>query len=171
MYLIINYFQVKAYLSYIKTEKYCYAADPVDHKKLTFDQSGGQNGIWRNEATGAEYEKPNYKYCLQIKVDDYTGGKYAIAFNKEDQAQVIVGYTANELKEMDTNAGDHEVTCARVAEILEVAHYKQFKFVLMVKTDSYQEETRKQIQVFRCTKIDYAAENAKLIEGIEQYTM
>ena len=162
-----DFINVKAYVTFVKSEegKYCYPADPETRKKLTFDQSAGPNGMWRNEGTGKEYESPDWSYVLSCKIEDYTGGKYVTAFNKDTQAQALVGYTANELKAMEKEDGNDN----RVTKLLDSLCFKEHKFVLMCKMDDRSEEPRKNIQVFKVQPIVYAEENTKLIAAIEQY--
>ena len=159
-----DFINVKGYVSFVKVENYCYPADPETRKKLIQDQSAGDNGVWRNEITGQEYDKPDWSYCLNVKLEDYTGGKYCAAFNKELQAQALVGYTANQLKQIEDDQGEKAVT-----DILESIKCQQHKFTLMVKMDQRSEEARKEIHIFRVDKLNYADENSKLLTAIGQY--
>ena len=161
-----DFINVKAYVTFVKTEKYSYPADPEDRKKLTWDQSAGNNGLWRNEVTGKEYEQPDHTYCLSLKLEDYTGGTYATCLgNKPDQAQALVGYTANELMKMEeTDEGKQ-----RVIDILENIKGRSRKFTLLCTMDNKGEEPRKQIKVFRVDKTDYAKESGLLLAAIEKY--
>jgi len=163
-----NFINVKAYVTFVKTDgNWCYPADPETRKKLTEDQSAGTNGMWRNEGTGAEYEKPDWSYCVNMKIEDYTGVKYAMAFNKDTQAKAFYnGVTANELKKMEEDA-DGDTTESH--KLLESIHFKQYKLVLMVSTSTHEDEPRKGCKIFKVEEINYVDECQKLLEAIDLY--
>lgn len=133
---------------------------------MTWDQSAGNNGLWRNEVTGKEYEQPDHTYCLSLKLEDYTGGTYATCLgNKPDQAQALVGYTANELMKMEeTDEGKQ-----RVIDILENLKGRSRKFTLLCSMDNKGEEPRKSVKVWSVDKTDYAKESGLLLAAIEKY--
>jgi replication factor A1 len=168
-----DFISVKAYLSVVKTEKWCYPADPENRKKLTWDASGGDNGIWRNEVTGHEFDKPDWSYCLQCKIEDYTGTQYCTAFNRDISAPAIVGFTAPELKKMQVDSGGDELNDAATGEArkaLEKLQFRQHRFVLLCKMDTRQEEPQKSCNIYKVEKLDnWAEENRKLLDAIEQY--
>lgn len=53
---------------------------------------------WRCEATGKEYPEPQWRYCLSMKADDYTGNTWMTAF--DDQAKELLGMEAGEVQKL-----------------------------------------------------------------------
>jgi replication factor A1 len=71
-----------------------YPSCPETKKKMV---EIGENQ-WRCEATGKEYPEPQWRYCLSMKADDYTGNTWMTAF--DDQAKELLGMEAGEVQKL-----------------------------------------------------------------------
>ena len=58
-----------------------------------------------------------------------------------------------------------------VADIFNELSFKCFNFGLMLKSDTYNDETRKKVRVFRADPVNYATECKELTEAIAQYNI
>ncbi len=174
-----DFVNVKGYITFVRHETWCYPSDPENRRKLTWDASAGKNGIWRNEHTGIEHEKPVWAYCLSFQLQDYTGERYVSALgNKEDRATMLVGMTADELKRTVEHAdgsdpyhGDEGGDKDAVLDYLnKVATFKQFNMCLICKLDKRNDdEVRTRAQLHRIEPLDFATENKKLLDAIDEY--
>ena len=173
-----DFINVKGYVTFVKHEKWCYPADPETRRKLTWDASAGKNGMWRNETDGKEYEEPMWSYCLQFQLQDYTGDRYVGALgNKPDRAEMLVGMTANELKRKvehhdgsDPNHGDEGGDKDAVLDHLtKVLTFRMFNMCLMCKLDNREDEARTRANLHRVEPLEFATENKKLLDAIDEY--
>ena len=71
-----------------------YPSCPETKKKMV---EIGENQ-WRCEATGKEYPELQWRYCLSMKADDYTGNTWMTAF--DDQAKELLGMEAGEVQKL-----------------------------------------------------------------------
>ena len=61
-----SYINTKAYINFLKKERWCYPSDPVSMKKLI--EPGYAGGKWRNEVEDKEYDEPVWRYWPTCKL-------------------------------------------------------------------------------------------------------
>lgn len=153
-----EYFTSRATILSIKSENIAYPACRGENcnKKVTDSGSG-----WFCEKCNQSWDKPEYRYLIQMQVTDHTSQAWFQAFN--DVGVEIIGKTADELmniKEEDEQAFNKEVA---------KSHSKMFNFACRAKQDTYQETTRVRYGVNRIYPLDFAAECRNLHKMLAGY--
>ena len=154
-----TYINTKAYLTFLKKERWCYPSDPVSMKKLI--EPGYEGGKWRNEQEDKEYDEPVWRYLAYMQVADHTGAQWCTAFG-DKALPIFNGLSANDLKKMEQNDPiEFRNTFERIL-------FKQMEITLQMKTETYNDETRTKCNIFRVNPVKFADENKKLIDGIQK---
>ena len=97
--------------------------------------------------------------------------------NKPDRAEMLVGMTANELKRKvehhdgsDPNHGDEGGDKDAVLDHLtKVLTFRMFNMCLMCKLDNREDEARTRANLHRVEPLEFATENKKLLDAIDEY--
>ncbi|KAK2975966.1 hypothetical protein RJ640_012997 [Escallonia rubra] len=156
---------VKATISFIKTDNFCYTACPLMigdrqcSKKVT--QSGSSR--WQCDRCNQEFEECDYRYLLQVQVQDHTGLTWVTAF--QESGEEILGCSAKELYLLKYEEDDD----ARFTETIKGCLFKQFLFRLKIKEEMYGDEQRVKITVVKADKVNYAAETRYLLDLIKKF--
>ncbi|KAK3040393.1 hypothetical protein RJ639_026798 [Escallonia herrerae] len=156
---------VKATISFIKTDNFCYTACPLMigdrqcSKKVT--QSGSSR--WQCDRCNQEFEECDYRYLLQVQVQDHTGLTWVTAF--QESGEEILGCSAKELYLLKYEEDDD----ARFTETIKGCLFKQFLFRLKIKEEMYGDEQRVKITVVKADKVNYAAETRYLLDLIRKF--
>ncbi|CAJ2502861.1 Uu.00g102550.m01.CDS01 [Anthostomella pinea] len=154
-----DYFTLKSTIVYIKQENFAYPACLNEGcSKKVVDQG---DGTWRCEKCNISHPKPQYRYIMNLNVNDHTGQMWLSCF--DDVGQIVMGMKADEVMEIKENDED------RVPAIFEAANCSKLSFRCRAKMDTYGENQRVRYQVMGATPLDYKAEAAKLSEMIKQF--
>ena len=155
-----SYINTKAFVTFLKKERWCYPSDPVSMKKLI--EPGYEGGKWRNEQEDKEYDEPCWRYLLYMQVADHTGAQWCNAFG-DKALPVFNGMSANDLKKLEqTDPTEFRNTFERIL-------FKQLEITLQIKTETYNDETRTKCSIFRANPVKFVDENKKLLDGIQKY--
>ncbi|KAG7204042.1 hypothetical protein KM043_001901 [Ampulex compressa] len=148
----------KATINMIRLENAIYKACPTDacNKKL-IDQA---NQMYRCEKCDKEY--PNFKYRLLASTNlaDWTENQWITAFNED--AEKILGITAQELGELHEN--DNDAYLEKFGE----ATFKSFIFKLRVKMEVFSDENRLKTMSLAVIPMDYKMYNNHLLSKIKE---
>ncbi|GMP67010.1 hypothetical protein CsSME_00027141 [Camellia sinensis var. sinensis] len=153
---------VKASISFIKTDTFCYTACPLMigdrqcNKKVT--RSG--NSRWQCDQCNQEFEECDYRYLLQAQVQDHTGLTWVTSF--QESGEEIVGCLAKELYFLKYEEQDD----VRFAEIIRGSLFREYLFRLKIKEEIYGDEQRVKITVVKADKVNYSAESRHLLDLI-----
>lgn len=157
-----DWFTVKATIIYVKQDNIAYPAcltEGCNKKTVEFDP-----GQWRCEKCQKTWDRPEYRYILQINVADFTGQMWLSCFN--DVGVQIMGMPANDLMAM-RDEGDER----RVTEAFSDANCKTFVFKCKAKMDTFQEQQRVRYQVQYANPLDFARESKRLADIIQLYNV
>ena len=102
------------------------------------------------------------RYILPCTIADSTGSRMITLFN--DQAQEMIGHSADELYEM-AEGGDSD----KVGKIFKEAVFKSYLWTLKVKQETYNDENRIKVVGQSMSEYDFAEESKRLIDGINGY--
>ncbi|XP_051115840.1 replication protein A 70 kDa DNA-binding subunit B [Andrographis paniculata] len=150
------FFNIKAYVSYIKSDQAMwYRACKTCNKKVTEAVDAGYwcEGCQKNE------QDCNLRYIMVVKVSDATGEAYFSVFN--EQAEKIIGCTADELNELRSQDGESSYQMK-----LKEAMWRAQLLRVSVTPHEYNNEKRQRITVRSVAAVDYAAESKYLLEQI-----
>ncbi|XP_073146550.1 replication protein A 70 kDa DNA-binding subunit B-like [Henckelia pumila] len=152
------FFCIKAYISSIKPDQTMwYRACKTCNKKVTEAVGSGYwcEGCQKNE------EECSLRYIMAVKVSDASGEAYLSVFN--EQAEILVGCSADELNVLKSQDGDSSYQM-KLKEATWVPHL----FRVSVTPHEYNNEKRQRITVKAVAPIDYVAESNHLLEEISK---
>lgn len=153
---------VKATISFIKTDNFCYTACPlmIGDRQCSKKVTKVGNGKWCCDRCDKEFEECDYRYLLQAQVQDHTGVTWVTAF--QESGEEILSCSAKELYKLKNEEGDD----TRFAEIIRRSLFEQYLFKLKVKEESYGEEQRLKITVIKADKVNPSVESRYLLDLI-----
>ncbi|XP_058805155.1 replication protein A 70 kDa DNA-binding subunit-like [Phymastichus coffea] len=153
-----NQFITKATVNLIRSENALYKACPTEGcKKKVVDQS---NGMYKCEKCQRDYPNFTYRLLASANLVDWTGHKWATAFN--EQAEILVGATAQELGELKEQNND-----AYLEKIGEAA-FKSYIFKLRLRQETYNDENRLKATVVSIQPINYKVYTEYLLKKIKE---
>ncbi|KAK1372132.1 Replication protein A subunit [Heracleum sosnowskyi] len=151
------FFSAKGYISFIKPDQSMwYRACKTCNKKVT--EAIG-SGFWC-EGCQKNDDQCNLRYIMVAKVADASGEAMLSFFN--DQAETVVGCSAQELDNLKSQEGDGTPYQMKLKEATWVPHL----FRVSVVPQEYNNEKRQRITVRSVAPVDYAAESRFLLEEI-----
>ncbi|KAF7142513.1 hypothetical protein RHSIM_Rhsim05G0012100 [Rhododendron simsii] len=157
-----DWITVKATISFIKTDTFCYTACPLMigdrqcNKKVT--RSG--NSRWQCDRCNQEIEECDYRYLLQAQVQDNTGLTWVTAF--QESGEEILGCPAKDLYFLKYEEEDD----VKFAEIIRGSLFAEYLFRLKIKEELYGDEQRVKITVVKAEKVNYSAESKHMLDLI-----
>ncbi|KAJ4847719.1 Replication protein A 70 kDa DNA-binding subunit A [Turnera subulata] len=156
---------IRASITFIKTDSFCYTACPLMigdrqcNKKVT--RSG--NSRWQCDRCNQEFDECDYRYLLQVQIQDHTGLTWITAF--QESGEEILGYPAKELYCLKYEFNDD----TRFAEIVRSSLFNQFLFKLKIKEEMYGDEQRVKITVVKADKVNYSTESKYMLDLMSKF--
>ncbi|TYJ42407.1 hypothetical protein E1A91_A03G087500v1 [Gossypium mustelinum] len=153
------FFSIKAFVSLIRPEQAMwYRACKTCNKKVTEAVGSGYwcEGCQKND------EECNLRYIMVSKISDTRGEAWVSAFN--EQAEKIVGCSADELDKLKSEQGDIDGYQKKLKEATWVPHL----FKVSVTQNEYNNEKRQRITVRAVAPINFAEESRFLLEEIKK---
>ncbi|XP_073033683.1 replication protein A 70 kDa DNA-binding subunit A-like isoform X1 [Primulina eburnea] len=160
-----DWITVKATISFIKTDTFCYTACPIMigdrqcNKKVT--KSG--NSRWLCDRCNQEFEDCDYRYLLQVQVQDHTGLTWVTAF--QEAGEEILGCSAKELYMVKYETEDE----LKFLEIVRNCLFTEFRLKLKIKEEIYGDEQKLKITVVKAEKVNYSEESRFLFDMISKF--
>ncbi|XP_058078300.1 replication protein A 70 kDa DNA-binding subunit A [Magnolia sinica] len=158
---------VKATISFIKTDNFCYTACPL----MVGDRQCGKkvmrsgNGNWHCERCDQDIQECEYRYLLQAQVQDHTGLTWVTAF--QESGEEILGCSAKELYLLKHIEEDD----IRFGEVVRGSLFKQYLFRLKIKEETYGDEQRVKITVVKADKVNFSVESRYLLDLISRTSL
>ncbi|KAI9725528.1 MAG: Replication factor A protein 1 [Chrysothrix sp. TS-e1954] len=156
-----DYFTLKATVVYVKKDNIAYPACRSEGcNKKVVEVEPGQ---WRCERCDKSFERPEYRYVLQVNLMDHTGALWVSCF--DDTGRMVLGTSGDEmmaLREQDENAFSEKVG---------EANCRTWVWRCRAKLDTFQDQQRVRYQVSSVSPLNFAAEANKLAETIKQYSL
>ncbi|KAG9157072.1 hypothetical protein Leryth_009118 [Lithospermum erythrorhizon] len=146
---------------FIKGDNFCYSACPLMigdrkcHKKVT----NNGDGKWRCERCEQDVAECDYRYILQMQIQDHTALTYVTAF--DECGEEILGMPAKDLYLLK-----YEQDEDKYAEIVSGALYMKYIFKLKVKEESYNDEQRVKCTIVKADKVNFISDTRKLLASI-----
>ncbi|KAH6828523.1 replication protein A 1A [Perilla frutescens var. hirtella] len=160
-----DWIAVKATVSFIKTDSFCYTACPLMigdrqcNKKVT--KSG--NSSWLCDRCNQEFEECDYRYLLQVQVQDHTGLTWVTAF--QETGEEILGCSAKELYVLKYEMQDD----LRFIEVIRNCLFREFLFKLKIKEEIYGDEQKVKITIVKAEKLNHSEECRILFDSISKF--
>ncbi|XP_071730499.1 replication protein A 70 kDa DNA-binding subunit A-like [Rutidosis leptorrhynchoides] len=154
---------VHATIWHMKVDSFCYTACPivVEGKLCNKKVVNNGDGKWRGDKCDHVVDECEYRYILQLNIQDHTGSTWTTAF--QEGGDVIMGVPAKELHFIKNEEQDEN----KFAEIVRNALFGEYSFRLRVKEDTYNDEQRIKSTVTRAEKINFSSRTKFLLQKIE----
>ncbi|WZY78178.1 hypothetical protein YC2023_024562 [Brassica napus] len=159
-----DWITVSATISFMKVENFCYTACPIVNgdrpcsKKVT----NNGDGTWRCEKCDKCVDECDYRYILQLQLQDHTGVTWATAF--QEAGEEIMGMPAKDLYYMKDEDRDEE----KFEDIVRKAAFTKYIFKLKVKEETFSDESRVKATVVKAEKLDYSSDTRSLLEAMNK---
>ncbi|CAH8390278.1 unnamed protein product [Eruca vesicaria subsp. sativa] len=159
-----DWITVSATISFMKVENFCYTACPNMNgdrpcsKKVT----NNGDGTWRCEKCDKCFDECDYRYILQLQLQDHTGVTWATAF--QEPGEVIMGIPAKELYYMKNEDRDEE----KFEDIVRKAAFTKYIFKLKIKEETFSDESRVKATVVKAERLDYSSDTRSLLEAMNK---
>ncbi|GER57614.1 replication protein A 70 kDa DNA-binding subunit A [Striga asiatica] len=160
-----DWITVSATLAFVKVDNFCYPACPITigdrqcSKKVT--ETG--DGRWRCERCDQSVDECDYRYILQMQIQDHTGSTWVTAF--QESGEDIMGISAKDLYYLRYDHQDDE----KFPELLHGVLFSKFLFKLKVKEESFSDEQRVKSTVVKAERVNFSTETRYLLDLIADF--
>lgn len=157
-----DWITVPATLTFIKVDNFCYTACPLMNgdrqcnKKVT----NNGDGKWRCDKCDQLVDECDYRYILQMQIQDHTGLTWVTAF--QENGVEILGISAKELYYMKYEEQEDE----KFSELIRNVLFTKFVFKLKVKEETFNDEQRVKSTVVKAEKVNFQTETRFLLDSI-----
>ncbi|KAF5185413.1 Replication protein a dna-binding subunit a [Thalictrum thalictroides] len=157
-----DWVSVKAYVSFIKTDTFCYTACPlmIGDRQCSKKVIKSGDTRWQCERCNQEFEECDYRYLIQAQVQDHTGLTWVTAF--QETGEEILGCSAKQLYSLKNDEQDD----GRFEEIIRQSLFNQYLLKLKIKEEMYGDEQKVKITVVKAEKVDPSSESRYLLDLI-----
>lgn len=156
---------IKATLSFIKTDNFCYTACPlmIGDRKCSKKVTRSGNGQWCCDRCNQEFEECDYRYLLQVQVQDHTGITWLTVF--QESGEEILGCPARDIYLLKHEEHDDD----QFAEIMRRPLFEQYIFRLKIKEEMYGDEQKLKITVLKAERVNPSSESRYLLDLISRF--
>ncbi|KAL6756722.1 replication protein A 70 kDa DNA-binding subunit [Haematococcus lacustris] len=152
------YHNVMATVALVQSEQSMYyLANPETGRKVV-----AQDGKFYSESDGKTCDAASHRYVMSIKAMDGTGDAYLNLFN--DQAQLVVGKSADEVAELRSRDEDaYKALCRSLA-------WSEWACTISTKSRDYNGERKLRHTVMSVRPVDFVNDAQRLLDVIAKYT-
>ncbi|KAK4389126.1 Replication protein A DNA-binding subunit C [Sesamum angolense] len=160
-----DWITVSATLTFVKVDNFCYTACPIMigdrqcNKKVT----NNGDGKWRCDRCDQSVDECDYRYILQMQIQDHTGLTWVTAF--QESGEDIMGISAKDLYYLKYEEQDDE----KFAELVRSILFTKFLFKLKVKEETFSDEQRVKSTVVKAEKVNLQTETRYLLDLIAKF--
>ncbi|KAL6178695.1 hypothetical protein ACLB2K_050213 [Fragaria x ananassa] len=150
-----DWITVSATVTFIKSDNCFYPACPLKtgdrqcNKKVINDG----DGTWRCERCDQSVQQCDYRYILNLQIQDHTGEAWVTAF--QESGEEIMGITAKEFHYLKHEVQDED----KVAEIIRRVLFTEFAFKLKIKEETFSDEQRVKSTVVKADKVNFSTKS------------
>ncbi|CAE5975257.1 unnamed protein product [Arabidopsis arenosa] len=155
-----DWITVKATVSFIKTDSFCYTACPlmIGDKQCNKKVTRSGTNRWLCDRCNQESDECDYRYLLQVQIQDHTGLTWITAF--QETGEEIMGCPAKKLYALKYELEKEE----EFAEIVRDRLFHQYMLKLKIKEESYGDEQRVKMTVVKVDKVNYTSESKYMLD-------
>ncbi|KAL6619657.1 hypothetical protein ACP70R_034796 [Stipagrostis hirtigluma subsp. patula] len=155
-------FTVKAYISFINTENFCYAACPlvVDGRQCCMMVTSNGDGWWHCHKCSQTFVTCDYRYMISVQLQDSTGKTYASA--SQEAGEDIFGCTAKELYLMKYEKKDY----AQFDSIVKGILFREYLFKLKLE-EAFCDKKLPKCSIIKAEKMNPSTESHCLLREID----
>ncbi|KAI9125199.1 hypothetical protein K1719_003815 [Acacia pycnantha] len=159
-----DWISICASVSFIKADSFCYTACPImiGDRKCSKKVSNNGDGKWRCDRCDQYVDACEYRYILQLQIQDHTGLTWVTAF--QECGEEIMGLTAKDLYYMKFEEQDDE----RFAQVIRKVLFTKYLFKLKVKEETFGDEQRVKSTVVKAEKVNFSSESRFVLDLIDK---
>ncbi|BFG30809.1 hypothetical protein CerSpe_170830 [Prunus speciosa] len=149
-----DWITVSGTVSFIKVDSFCYSACPLMNgdRQCSKKVTNNGDGKWRCDRCDQSMEECDYRYLLQLQIQDHTGTTWVTAF--QEGGEEIMGIPAKDLYFLKYEEQDDE----KFVEITRKVLFTKFNFKLKIKEEIYGDEQRVKSTVLKAEKVNFSSE-------------
>ncbi|ANM66784.1 Replication factor-A protein 1-like protein [Arabidopsis thaliana] len=159
-----DWITVSATILYLKFDNFCYTACPIMNgdrpcsKKVT----DNGDGTWRCEKCDKSVDECDYRYILQLQIQDHTDLTCVTAF--QEAGEEIMGISAKDLYYVKNEHKDEE----KFEDIIRKVAFTKYNFKLKVKEETFSDEQRVKATVVKVDKLNYSADTRTMLGAMDK---
>ncbi|XP_059070089.1 replication protein A 70 kDa DNA-binding subunit C-like [Cryptomeria japonica] len=153
---------ITAVLCFIKEDQFYYTACPLQFngKECKNKCSKFAENLWLCPRCQTQFPECNYKYLLQMKLQDHTRSVWANVF--DEVGTKLLALYAKELYILQ-----YDLTIEKTPHnILNKAMFKHYSFTTLVSTNTYNSERRIKVTINKVQRLDFEVESTDLLVEI-----
>ncbi|KAI3831046.1 hypothetical protein MKW92_019847 [Papaver armeniacum] len=160
-----DWITVKARISFIKTEPFCYTACPdmVGDRPCNKKVANDGDGRWKCDRCEKSFSECDYRYILQLQIQDFTGYTWVTAF--QETGEKIMGYSAKELYYLKHEEQDEE----KFSDIMRGVLLNRYILKLKVKQETFGDDQRVKSTLVAVEKLNFSTESRHLLDLIDRH--
>ncbi|KAM5573696.1 replication protein A 70 kDa DNA-binding subunit E [Rosa sericea] len=150
-----DWITVCATVIFIKSDNYFYAACPlkVGERQCNKKVINDGDGTWRCERCEQSVEQCDYRYILNLQIQDHTGIAWVTAF--QEAGEEIMGITAKDFHYLKHDEQDED----KVAEIIRRVLFTEFVIKLKIKEETFSDEQRVKSTIVKADKVSFSSKS------------
>ncbi|KAG6596695.1 replication protein A 70 kDa DNA-binding subunit A [Cucurbita moschata] len=159
-----DWITVSATVSFIKVDNFCYTACPImiGDRQCSKKVTNNGDGKWRCDRCDQSVDECDYRYILQLQIQDHTGLTWVTAF--QEGGEEIMGVPAKRLYYLKYEEQDDE----KFAEIIRKVLFTKFIMKLKIKEETFSDEQRVRSTVVKAESINFSTESRFLLDLMEK---
>lgn len=159
-----DWITVAATISFLKVDNFCYTACPamIGDRQCNKKVTNNGDGKWRCERCDQSIDECDYRYILQLQIQDHTGLTWVTAF--QEGGEEIMGVSAKSLHDLKYVEQDDD----KFAEIVRKVLFTKFIFKLKIKEEVYSDEQRVKSTVVKAEKVNFSSESKFLLDLMDK---
>ncbi|KAG2261000.1 hypothetical protein Bca52824_068079 [Brassica carinata] len=159
-----DWITVNATIIYMKVDNFCYTACPIMNGDRPCNKKVTDNGdgTWRCEKCDKCVDECDYRYILQLQLQDHTGLTWVTAF--QEAGEEIMGMTAKDLYYVKHEHNDEE----KFEDIIRKVAFSKYIFKLKVKEETYGDEPTVKATVVKVDKVNYSSDTRMILGAIDK---
>ncbi|RZC73961.1 hypothetical protein C5167_049442 [Papaver somniferum] len=160
-----DWITVQARISFVKTEIFCYTACPelVGDRQCSKKVINDGDGRWKCERCDKSFSECDYRYILQLQIQDFTGHTWVTAF--QETGEKIMGHPAKALYYLKHEEQDEE----KFSDITRGVLLNRYIFKLKVKQESFEDQQRVKSTIVAVEKLNFSTESRHLLDLIDRH--
>ncbi|CAN0906747.1 Replication protein A 70 kDa DNA-binding subunit C [Linum grandiflorum] len=155
-----DWISVNAAVIFVKSDSFMYTACPImiGDRPCNKKVSNNGDGKWRCEKCDQTVDECEYRYILQVQIQDHTGSTWATAF--QESAELLMGMPAKDLYFMKFEQQDDEGFMKVLRKVL----FTRYVFKLKILEETYNDEARVKSTVVKIEKVNCVSHSKALLE-------
>ncbi|KAF8107604.1 hypothetical protein N665_0119s0067 [Sinapis alba] len=159
-----DWITVNATIIYMKVDNFYYTACPLMNGDRPCNKKVTDNGdgTWRCEKCDKCVDECDYRYILQLQLQDHTGLTWVTAF--QEAGEEIMGMSAKDLYYVKHEHNDEE----KFEDIIRKVAFTKYIFKLKVKEETYGDEPTVKATVVKVDKPNYSSDTRTILGAIDK---